>query len=137
GGAGTGGTGGAGTGGMSGTGGTGGGSSCAAVADTGTGCTLTAHTTAVSTTPAGCVLLSRDASACAACRTALGLGGFWLNFSCRVGMSLVSSGGRQFVHLQADSQPDYQTDYFPTSDACYTPLGTKLNPTRISAKAMA
>jgi hypothetical protein len=132
------GTGGMGTGGMSGAGGTGGSTtaSCPAVDDTGTGCTLTANTSTVSTAPNGCALLARDASACAACRAAMGLGGFWLKFSCRVGMSVGSNGAVQFVRLNSDSQPDYKTDYFQPSNACYANLGTHLNPNRIGVVAV-
>jgi hypothetical protein len=85
--------------------------------------------------PNGCPVLRRDTSGCEPCRAALGLRGFWLKFSCRVGISVVSGGGRSFVRLQSDSQPDYQTDYFsPASHPCYASVGTRLNPNRIGAQ---
>jgi hypothetical protein len=46
-------------------------------------------------------------------------------------MSVVTSGGKYYVRLQSDSLPDYKTDYFQSNHACYTSLGSKLNPNRI------
>lgn len=98
-------------------------------------CSLTANTTATSTTTANCTLLSRDASGCEAERTAAGLSGHWLRFSCRVTLSVVTSGSAQFVQAEADGQPDYTSVYFPTTDACYAAQsGTNPNPNRIAVK---
>jgi hypothetical protein len=110
--------------------------SCDPQTATGSGCTLTANTSTVSTNANGCALLARDTSGCAACRTGLGLSGFWLKFSCRVGISVVSSGGQSYVRLVTDDQPDYQTDYFASGNACYLSVGTKLNPNRLVAKTV-
>jgi hypothetical protein len=64
--------------------------------------------------------LLRDTSACKASRTAAGLGGFWLKFSCRVTLGRDA----QQVQLESDGRPDYPSNYFPSGDAChedYTP----------------
>jgi hypothetical protein len=79
-------------------------------------CSLTANTTATATVTSGCTLISRDTSACQASRIAQGLSGAWLKFSCRV--TLTKSGSN--VILGTDSQPDYKSNYFNTSNACYT-----------------
>src|SRR5262245_52265950 len=50
-----------------------------------TGCPLAVNTTPTTVqNTAGCFVLNRDASACQAARTAQGLSGYWLKFSCRV-----------------------------------------------------
>jgi len=85
----------------------------------GAGCTLTANTTPSSTVTGGCALETRDTSGCQAARTAAGLSGFWLRFSCRV--SLTSAAGSGSVVLASDGQPDHESNYFPTTDPCYTP----------------
>lgn len=82
----------------------------------GTGCTLTADTTPTDTvSPSGCHVLDRDATACADARKAAGLSGYWLRFSCRVTLS-VSSG---VVKAASDGQPDYESNYFKSADACH------------------
>lgn len=99
-------------------------------------CTLTANTTATSTVTSNCTLLSRDTSGCRAERIAAGLSGHWLNFSCRVTLSIVTSGAAQFVQAAADGEPDYTSVYFPTTDACFAAeSGTSPNPNHIVAKS--
>jgi hypothetical protein len=48
-------------------------------------------------------------------RQSAGLAGAWLQFSCRVGLAVVGSN----VQITADSQPDYASNYFATTSACY------------------
>jgi len=80
------------------------------------GCASAASTTATSvTSPTGCAVLERDRSACDAERKAAGLDGFWLKFSCRV--KLVVGDG--YVDAQSDGLPDYKSNYFLSTDACY------------------
>lgn len=85
----------------------------------GSGCALAADTSATSTVTNGCALLSRDTSACMASRVAAGLGGAWLQFSCRVALAPVTEGGQMYVQITTDSQPDYTSNYFAAGDACY------------------
>src|SRR5690606_12512895 len=64
-----------------------GGSTSTSAGDGGSGitsCTLTDNTTETSQSSNGCYLLTRDTTSCQASRTAQGLSGFWLKFSCRV-----------------------------------------------------
>jgi len=83
-------------------------------------CTLTQATTPTATAnAAGCHVLTRDASACEADRKAMGLSGFWLNFSCRVMLSATTQGGVQVVKAAADGEPDYKSNYFPAADPCH------------------
>jgi hypothetical protein len=98
----------------------------------GSGCTLTENTSATSTVnPAGCAVLSRDTSPCDASRAAAGITGYWRKFSCRVTLSMSASG----VSAQADGRPDYPSNYFATSDACYeTYTGGIQNPNQIAAQ---
>lgn len=100
-------------------------------------CTLTDNTTETSTENAyGCKLLTRDTSACEADRTAQGLSGFWLKFSCRVTLSVSGST----VTMTIDSQPDSTSWYFDTSDPCYeaaTLSDRFANPNTISAQSIA
>ncbi|MDQ3234300.1 MAG: YHYH protein [Pseudobdellovibrionaceae bacterium] len=102
-----------------------------------TSCSLTANTTATSTTNTyGCSLLTRDTSSCEASRTAQGLSGYWLKFSCRV--TLTKSGSN--VTVTTDSQPDYKTAYFGSTHACYeklTATGRGTNPSTLSAQSIA
>ena len=93
-------------------------------------CTLVADTTATATTsPEGCVVLERDTSACEASRVAAGLGGFWLDFSCRV---TLSQGGA-FVQAVSDGLPDHRSNYFPTTDPCWESYTAAIqNPNRIA-----
>lgn len=91
---------------------------------TGGSCTLTANTTPTTTTTNGCALLSRDTSGCMAARTAQGLSGAWLRFSCRVTLTKMTGTSGDYVELDSDGQPDYRSNYFPSSDPCwiaYTP----------------
>ena len=83
-------------------------------------CTLAANTTATDVVNGfGCARLNRDASACLAARTAQGLTGDWLKFSCRVKLTVDTSGATPFVLVEADSRPDYKSNYFETEDACW------------------
>ena len=95
-------------------------------------CTLTQDTTATSTvSPNGCAVLSRDTSACEASRSAAGLSGYWLKFSCRVTLSKTASA----VTAQADGQPDYKSNYFASSDPCHeTYTGAIQNPNLIAVE---
>ncbi len=98
-------------------------------------CTLTDNTTATSTVTGGCALLTRDASSCKAARVAAGLSGAWLKFSCRVSLSVSSTN----VVAVSDSQPDYKSNYFATTNACYTaytPVTNFPDPSLISAWAL-
>lgn len=93
-------------------------------------CTLTDNTTQTATvTDSGCHLLTRDTSACEAARTAAGISGYWLKFSCRVTLS--KSG--QLIQAQSDGQPDYKSFYFPTTNPCYQTESSGLhNPNQIT-----
>lgn len=83
--------------------------------------------------PAGCHVLVRDSSACAASRTALGLSGMWLRFSCRVALSVV--GDR--VQAVSDDQPDYKSNYFVSSNVCHeTYTAAVQNPNLITATTL-
>jgi hypothetical protein len=99
-----------------------------------TGCELVANTTPTSTINAGCALLERDTSSCRPAREALGLGGWWLKFSCRVAITKPSP---TIVQLVSDDQPDHASNYFPAANAChadYQPAAH--NPNMIGVKAM-
>lgn len=74
------------------------------------------NNTSYSVTNNGCPLLSRDTSSCQSSRTAQGLSGNWLKFSCRV--NLVVSGAN--VVITSDGLPDYKSNYFNSDNACYT-----------------
>ncbi|MDQ3234767.1 MAG: YHYH protein [Pseudobdellovibrionaceae bacterium] len=103
---------------------------------TSTSCALTANTTAASTANSyGCSVLTRDTSSCQASRTAQGLSGYWLKFSCRV--TLTKSGAN--VQISTDSRPDTKSQYYATTDACYeafSATGRKTNPSKISAQTL-
>jgi hypothetical protein len=101
-------------------------------------CTLTANTYASAVTnAAGCRLLVRDASACAAARVAQGLSGFWLKFSCRVTLNVTTNGASQVVIASADNLPDYKSNYFTAGDACYEVYnGAIRNPNNIAEMAL-
>ncbi|MFT3767699.1 MAG: YHYH protein [Minicystis sp.] len=82
--------------------------------------------------PSGCHVLDRDASACADARKAQGISGFWLEFSCRVTLSTTSG----VVKAEADGQPDYESNYFPASNACHEDYtGAIQNPNTILGKS--
>lgn len=94
-------------------------------------CALTLRTTPTSTVTNGCALLTRDSSGCSSERTMQGLNGAWLAFSCRV--TLINMG--TYVQASADSRPDYTSNYFAKTDACwadYTPAFP--DPNQISAQ---
>jgi hypothetical protein len=99
-------------------------------------CALTANTTPTSvTSPSGCHVLERDTSSCKAAREAAGLSGFWLDFSCRVTLSVATQNGAQVVKAATDDQPDYESNYFPTTDACHEDYTAAIqNPNLIQAK---
>lgn len=106
--------------------GAGGSNACALADDT----TPTAEVNA-----AGCHVLDRDTSACADARTAQGLTGFWLHFSCRVLLTSTTEGGKPVVKAEADGQPDYASNYFSSSDPCHEAYpGGMQNPNQIVAK---
>jgi hypothetical protein len=94
-------------------------------------CTLAANTSPTSTAaPDGCAVEDRDTSGCRSARVAQGLSGFWLDFSCRV--TLTMSGTT--VSAQGDSQPDYLSYYFATSSPCHEDYTAAIqNPNLISA----
>ncbi len=97
------------------------------------GCALTASTTATSTVTNGCALLERDTSACMAARTAQGLGGAWLEFSCRVTLTNMTG----YVQAASDDRPDYESNYFPSTDPCYAAYTPSFpDPNQISAQSL-
>jgi hypothetical protein len=92
--------------------------------------TINANTTAIETvsttfngTSETCSLLSRDASSCTSARTALGLSGNWLSFSCNVVLGLAdasknsttSYSSAKYVTLAVENLPDYTSNYWPTT----------------------
>ncbi len=82
-------------------------------------CILTANTSPTSIATNDCTLLGRDTSPCMESRMSAGLTGLWLEFSCRVTVTPTTIDGKQHVRLQADSQPDYPSNYFPEDHPCY------------------
>ena len=96
-------------------------------------CSLAANTSPTgSPNAAGCSVLQRDTSACAATRQTAGLSGFWLQFSCRVSLSLAAGQ----IQAQADGQPDYKSMYFPPQNACYQKEASGLhNPNAIAPQS--
>jgi hypothetical protein len=101
-------------------------------------CTLTENTSEASDVN-GCALLTRDVSDCEQDRIDAGLSGVFLNFSCRVSLSIVSSGGADFVQAQSDGLPDYKSHYFDSEDACYDAdmAGEVTNPNTIEEQTYA
>lgn len=102
-----------------------------------TSCTdLTANTTETSTSNSnGCALLSRDTSSCEEERTAQGLSGFWLNFSCRVDLTVSGTN----VVITSDGYPDYKSAYFESSHGCYEDSsisGRYINPNTIAEQSI-
>lgn len=99
-------------------------------------CSLTDNTTETSTVSTyGCPLITRDTSSCQASRTAQGLSGYWLKFSCRV--TLTKSGSN--VVITTDNQPDYKSVYFQTSNGCYAAFSSTVrhaNPNVIASKSL-
>ena len=105
--------------------------------DGGASCALTANTSITSNQMNGCPVLARDTSACQSARTAAGLSGAWLKFSCRVSLSMQTSGGASYVQASADSEPDYKSNYFATTDPCYTPYAPEFpDPNLISSQSL-
>lgn len=112
----------------------------AAATDLGAGgsCPLAASTAATATVSAsGCALLERDTSACRASREAAGLSGVWLAFSCRVTLSKVNVAGVDYVKADADGQPDYPSNYFPSTNPCHESYTAAVqNPNTIAAQSL-
>ncbi|HMY57680.1 MAG TPA: YHYH protein [Pseudomonadota bacterium] len=98
-------------------------------------CQNTASTSATATVnPAGCAVLARDTSACAAERQAAGLTGYWLKFSCRVKLTKQSTA----VQVESDGLPDYKSNYFASTDPCHENYtGGVQNPNTIATKSYA
>lgn len=96
----------------------------------GTDCVLAANTIDTGrTTPSGCAILDRDTSACDPDREAAGIPMIYRQFSCRVTLSMTSTG----VVATSDGRPDVASNYFPTTDACHeTYTGARQNPNQIS-----
>ena len=108
--------------------------------------TLTAFTTPNGTTvptgfgtkPGTCAQQTRDTSSCQAARTALGLSGNWLSFSCNVVEGLATSSqaattslaSATYVSLMTANLPDFASKYYPTTGSYdftangYTVTGT-------------
>lgn len=104
--------------------------------DTTASCHLIDNTTETgSANSLGCYRLTRDVSSCQASRTAQGLSGFWLNFSCRV--TLTKSGSN--VVITTDSRPDTKSHYFASTSQCYeafSAAGRFKNPNTLSAQSI-
>lgn len=100
-------------------------------------CSLAENTSPTSTVTGGCALLHRDTSPCDDARAAAGITGFWRRFSCRVSLSVVSSGDRSFIRAVADSQPDYLTPYFSATNPCYSESTSTLNPNKLATQSLA
>lgn len=94
-------------------------------------CSLANATTPTATVTNGCALLERDTTACMSARTTQGLSGAWLQFSCRVELTITSTA----VHIAADSEPDYTSNYFASTDPCYAAYTTEFpDPNLISVQ---
>lgn len=95
-------------------------------------CTLTENTSEASNVN-GCSLLTRDISDCEQDRIDAGLSGVWLNFSCRVSLTITSEGDADYVQAEFDGQPDYKSNYFDEDNACYDAdmAGETTNPNTI------
>lgn len=82
--------------------------------------TLTALDTATSTVNNGCTLVTRDTTSCQAARTALGLSGNWLGFSCNVVLGLTDANGNTvtstsnaaYVTVAFHDLPDYSSNFY-------------------------
>jgi hypothetical protein len=109
---------------------------CAETADDGGSCSLADNTTATTLTSAnGCAVLTRDTSSCEASRTAQGLSGFWLKYSCNV--TLTKTGDT--VTIATDSVPDRKSPYFGSADSCYEALsvsGRAVNPNLLAEQGI-
>lgn len=99
-------------------------------------CALVANTTEAATKNSfGCAIVTRDTSSCEADRTAQGLSGYWLKFSCRV--TLTKSGSN--VTIATDSRPDTKSQYYSSSDVCYeafSATGRITNPNTIATQSL-
>lgn len=86
------------------------------------GRTLTALNTSTSTVTNNCTLVTRDTSSCQAARTALGLSGNWLKFSCNVTLGLTDASGNSttsyskasYVTVSFVDLPDHSSNYYAT-----------------------
>lgn len=102
-------------------------SSSSSGTSTTTGQALNANQTkvaAVTTAYGGsCNKVSRTTTACQSARTALGLSGNWLTFSCNVVLGLATStlasttsySAATYVSLTSTELPDHTSNYFPTT----------------------
>lgn len=83
----------------------------------------TTATTGFSTKPGTCSELTEDTSSCLASRSALGLTGNWLAFSCNVVLGLATSSQAStsslsdavYVSLTSHDLPDYDSNYYPST----------------------
>ncbi len=101
-------------------GGGGGGSSC-----TGSALSATVTEGASNSGASGgtCKLLTRDTTSCQSARTALGLSGNWLKFSCNVtlglangsGTAVTNIGSATYVTATSTDLPDHHSNYFTTT----------------------
>jgi hypothetical protein len=100
-------------------------------------CALADNTTATAVaSTSGCHVLVRDTSGCQAARAAAGLAGYWLKFSCRVTLTKTTSGATAVVRAASDGRPDYLSNYFATTDACWEAYTSAIqNPNTIATKA--
>jgi hypothetical protein len=97
------------------------------------GCALSENTTPMSPVTNGCPVLARNTSDCNNARMTAGLSGAWLAFSCRVTIT----PGATAYQVQSDGQPDYVSNYFPTTSPCwasYTPAFP--DPNQIAAQSL-
>ncbi len=100
-------------------------------------CALRADTYDSSVVNNTCAIVKRDTGICRAARIAAGLSGFWLNFSCRVTLSSTTlTDGRPAVQVVSDSRPDYLSNYYQTTDACYEAWTGMKNPSFIVAASL-
>lgn len=101
-----------------------------------TSCSATSSTTVTTTLNTyGCALLTRDTSSCQSARTAQGLSGYWLKFSCSV--TLTKSGSN--VVIATKNIPDSKSFYYSKTDACYEALSStarKANPNKIASQTI-
>lgn len=89
--------------------------------------TVDANTTKVSNIGGLCYYLTRDTTHCQATRTAIGLSGNWLNFSCNVTLGLADSAKNSteifshasYVTASFTSIPDYGSHYFAQTGTYY------------------
>lgn len=97
-----------------------------------TGCLLLQNTSATSTSSeSGCAVLVQDTTSCRADREADGLSGFWLEFSCRVDLSISGDA----VIAESDGLPDTRSNYFAADDVCHEDYtGAIQNPNLIASQ---